>query len=90
MDNKDKLVLNKKIIVRISLCILDDKEPKFLENLNDLEKNRILYGSKIEIVEQLNNLISLGATDFLISNVDVDGNSDKIHELVKELTGLGG
>jgi len=89
INNKDSLNLNKKIIIRLSLCILDNEQPEFLENLNDLETNRVLYGNKNEIVSQLDNLISLGATDFLISNVDVDVNSDKIHELVKELTGLG-
>lgn len=89
LNNLEKLPLNKNIIVRLSLCILDDEEPERVENLDVLETDRVLYGSKSEIVKQLDNLISLGATDFLISNVDVNGNSDKIHEFVKELTRIG-
>jgi alkanesulfonate monooxygenase SsuD/methylene tetrahydromethanopterin reductase-like flavin-dependent oxidoreductase (luciferase family) len=78
---------NKKIMVRFSIYLLDKNRKELPEDfLFDLEKGNVVYGTEAEVIKELKEISNMGATDFLISNIDADEELQSIHNLVKKLT----
>lgn len=84
MDVTQRL-MGKRIMARFSIYITDGKR-SLPQSQHPLEKNNIIYGTEEEIIKQLDELKSSGVTDFLISNLDIDGDVARIHNFVKKLT----
>lgn len=73
----------KKIIFQIPICIRDSKEEAKL--IVDKSGRTSIYGTKEDILEQINMLQKMGIEELMLYSLDNDDQEYKIHNIIKEI-----
>lgn len=77
-------------MVCCSVVIRDSKEEAFNiipDNEGEMIKNSTLYGTEEELVKRIKDMEKEGITDLLITKRFEDNQPEKIHQMIKKITG---